>query len=124
MSRYVFRSRSRAQQRIDAVRKRVESWRGKPHLGTEDPMLIETQMAQLDALLSIAHSMAALEARITVTIDESMTTWKFRDQEKRIAELRREMEELMVLVQSMHGTQIIKENKPSWWDRIFSRRSE
>lgn len=124
--RIVFKRRGQAQRKLRSVRKRMESWPDKENLVTSDPMLAEIQLGQLEALMSIGHSMAALEASIEVTVDEKVykgitETWAGRivhlEQEAR--RLRVEIEELMVLVKSMHGTQILDRNKPSWWDRIW-----
>lgn len=115
--------------RFVAVRKRMAKLVGKEHLGTEDPLMAEIQLAQLDALLAIGYLMAGLEARIEVVVDEKMYNSAIGDLRAAVSDLRQninrvdsELTEAMKLVASMHGTQIIERVKPSWWDRITGRK--
>lgn len=96
----------------------------KPPLGTDDPLMAEIQLAQLDALLAIGEAMEAIHDKIEINLDDQIRTEtreRFRIQVKQLDNLALEMEELMKLVASMHGTQIVAHAKPSWWDRITGR---
>lgn len=114
-----------AKQRINAVNRRIKGLVSKKPLGTDDPLMAELGMAQIDALLAIGHGINAINSRIQIAIDKevynSLTDawgWRIREQSDEILKLRLEVEELMTLVKGMHGTQIVQSIKPSWWDRI------
>lgn len=114
-----------AKQRINAVNRRIKGLVNKKPLGTDDPLMAELGMAQIDALLAIGHGINAINSRIQIVVDDkvynAMTeswAWRIREQGDEIRHLRAEVEELMALVKGMHGTQIVQSIKPSWWDRI------
>lgn len=119
--RIPFKRKNEAMRRIGAARRRMVKLVGKPNLGTEDPLMAEIQLAQLDALLAIAYSMAGIEARIEIKIDEKAYNSAIGDLRQRIGRTERELHETMKLVSQMHGTQILERNKPSWWDRLTGR---
>lgn len=107
-SRIPFRRENEAMGRIGAARRRIENLKGRTDIGTEDPLMAEIQMAQLDALLGIGYMMAGIESKMQV----------MHDLHQRVERLDAELEEVMKLVVAMHGAQILSRNKPSWWDRI------
>lgn len=117
-----------AKQRINAVNRRIKGLAKKTHLGTDDPLMAELGMAQIDALLAIGHGINAINSKIQIAVDEKVyneltDSWtrRIQRQSDEILKLRLEVEELMALVKSMHGTQIVAHAKPSWWDRIMGK---
>lgn len=121
----VVRPATLAKQRINAVNRRIKGLVKKTHLGTDDPLMAELGMAQIDALLAVAHGINAINSKIQIVVDEKVYNdltdtlgWRIQNQNHEIANLRQEVEELMALVKSMHGVQIVAHAKPSWWDRI------
>lgn len=60
--------RKRGERRVEAVRRRMAALVGKKNLGTDDPLMAEIQMAQLDAMLAIAHAMLDLEGKIEIKV--------------------------------------------------------
>lgn len=121
-SRIPFKRKNEAMRRIGAARKRMADLVGRTDIRTEDPLMAEIQMAQLDALLGIGYAMAGIDARIQIVIDEKLYNSAIYDLRQLIGRLERELAETMKLVAGMHGTQILPHNKPSWWDRIIGRK--
>lgn len=114
-----------AKSHINAAQRRIRRLVGKRHLGTNDPLMAEIAMANLDALLAVAHAINQIDSQIQIVVDDKVYNemtrawgWRIEKQEEEILKLRLEVEELMTLVKGMHGTQIVQSIKPSWWDRI------
>lgn len=122
--RIAFKRKSEAMRRIEAARRRMAALVGRTDIGTEDPLVAEIQMAQLDALLSIGYSMAAIDARIEVKLDDKYNkiAGDYRVMMVRhIDELRQELGELRMFVTKVTKAETSPSSPPPedrpWWMR-------
>lgn len=121
-SRIPFKRKNEAMRRIEAARRRMAALVGRTDLGTEDPLMAEIQMAQLDALLGIGYSMAGIEARIEVKLDDKydkLVDGHMMILHRHMYELRLEIEELRIFVAKLNKVETPPsppEDRP-WWRR-------
>lgn len=104
--------KSRGEQRVVAARKRMEDLVGKANLGTDDPLMAEIQMAQLDALLAIAHVMLDLEGQIEIKVQTPSRDEALRSLVRGQCEMGKDIEDLKVLVHEMYSDQLPKRPAP------------
>lgn len=127
------RAISAAQKRVRAARHRMANLVGKANLGTEDPLMAEIQMAQLDALLAMAHVALGIEAKITISVEElairhnwehrlGMMEGRVRELNNTVHGLKKDTEDIKTVVKELY------DSKPppsrtvrSYWDRLLGR---
>lgn len=127
------RAISAAHKRVRAARTRMANLVGKANLGTEDPLMAEIQMAQLDALLAMAHVALGIEAKVEISVEELAIrhNWDFRLEmmERKVRELStivhtitKDVGDIKTVVKELYdGKPPPSRTAQSYWDRLLGK---
>lgn len=125
-----FRRKNEADRRLGAASRRIKKLVGREDIKTDDPLMAEIQLAQLDAMLGIGYLLSSLQARIAVEVDTRAYGYAIRDLNLDTRKLSGDLEDIKGLVYEMYRkwpvdaqepTEPLSKREPSWWERLLGR---